>query len=97
MSFLALDRHISILLPLFLIPASGVARVIPLPGGLGGVEVVLGGMIIGLTGLDAGTAGGVVLLYRLLSYWGILVLGGLYSMYFLDIGQLVQFRRKKTS
>jgi glycosyltransferase 2 family protein len=96
-SFLALDRHISILLPLFLIPASGVARVIPLPGGLGGVEVVLGGMIIALTGLDAGTAGGVVLLYRLLSYWGILVLGGLYSMYFLDIGQLVQFRRKQTS
>jgi glycosyltransferase 2 family protein len=96
-SFLALDRHISILLPLFLIPASGVARVIPLPGGLGGVEVVLGGMIIALTGIDAGTAGGVVLLYRLLSYWGILVVGGLYSVYFLDMGQLVQFRRKQTS
>ncbi|MFH5800920.1 lysylphosphatidylglycerol synthase transmembrane domain-containing protein [Haladaptatus sp. CMAA 1911] len=96
-SFLALDRHVSILLPLFLIPASGVARVIPLPGGLGGVEVVLIGMIIALTGLDAGTTGGIVLLYRLLSYWGILVLGGLYSMFFLDIGQLVHIRRKQTS
>ncbi|SIR98619.1 conserved hypothetical protein [Haladaptatus litoreus] len=96
-SFLALDQHVSILLPLFLIPASGVARVIPLPGGLGGVEVVLGGMIVALTGVDVGTAGGVVLLYRLLSYWGILVLGGMYSMYFLDIGQFVRFRRDQTS
>ncbi|MFB9808065.1 lysylphosphatidylglycerol synthase transmembrane domain-containing protein [Haladaptatus pallidirubidus] len=96
-SFLALNQHVSILLPLFLIPASGVARVVPLPGGLGGVEVILGAMIIVLTGVDAGTAGGVVLLYRLLSFWGILVLGWMYSMYFINIGQVVHFRQNQSS
>lgn len=62
---------------LFLVPASGIATMVPLPGGLGGYEVVLTGAIVALVGAEAAAAAAVVLLYRLCSYWFLLLVGGL--------------------
>ncbi|WP_458188788.1 lysylphosphatidylglycerol synthase transmembrane domain-containing protein [Haladaptatus sp. NG-WS-4] len=92
-SFLALGRRISLLVAFFIVPASGLARMIPVPGGLGGVEVVLVAMSIALVGMDAQLAGAGVLLYRLVTYWFVLAVGGIYSVVVLDIRQLLSPRR----
>jgi uncharacterized protein (TIRG00374 family) len=66
---LALDVRLPLALALFLVPAAGLATVFPLPGGLGGVEVVLAGLLAVLVAIDLTTAGAVVILFRLCSFW----------------------------
>jgi len=89
-SALALGVELSVVLALFLIPASGVVTVIPLPGGLGGVEVALVGVLAAFGDLPLALAAAVVVLYRLCSYWFILLLGAVTSAYsavsFADLG-----------
>jgi uncharacterized protein (TIRG00374 family) len=45
-----------------------IGSAVPTPGGLGGIEATLSGMLIAL-GIDSGTAVSAVLLYRLVTYW----------------------------
>lgn len=59
-----------------LVPAGGIATVIPLPGGLGGYEVGMAGGLVLLAGVDPAGAAAAVLLYRLAGYWLLVLVGG---------------------
>jgi len=80
-SFLALDYHVPLALALFAVPVGGLATAFPLPGGLGGVEVALAAVLAVLTGVAVVELAAVVLLYRLASYWFMVLLGGSGSVY----------------
>lgn len=75
-SALAVGVRLPLSLTLFLVPAAGVATAVPLPGGLGGFELVLGALLVGLTAVSVPAAAAVVLLYRLCSFWFTLLVGG---------------------
>jgi len=88
-SALALGVRVPIALVLFLVPATGLAAVVPLPGGLGGVEVALAGLLAVLAGFDLPTAGAVVILFRLCSFWFfVLACGIAASMAAVNVGEL---------
>ncbi len=76
-SAMAVGRPMAFGLVLFIVPVGGLATAVPLPGGLGGVEFAVAGMMIALTGMDPAVAGAMVLLYRLCVYWFVILLGGL--------------------
>jgi uncharacterized protein (TIRG00374 family) len=69
------------LLVLFIVPASTLAGVTPTPGGLGGVEAAIVGLIVALTPITTGTAAAVALLYRVASYWLVVLVGGVATGY----------------
>ena len=73
---LTLGVHVSPLVVLFVVPASTVAGFVPTPGGLGGVEAAIVGLIVALTPLGAETAAGLALIYRVASFVYVLVIGG---------------------
>ncbi|MFC7077931.1 lysylphosphatidylglycerol synthase transmembrane domain-containing protein [Haloarcula halophila] len=77
----AVDISLPLGLALFLAPASGVATLLPTPGGLGSSEVGLTAVFTLLTGASLEQAAAGVLLYRLATYWLILTIGGLASVY----------------
>jgi len=77
----ALDLRVPVLVAFLVVAASSVAAVVPLPGGLGSVELVLVGLLVSLTGLDATHAVAVVVLYRLSTYWFLALVGALASVY----------------
>jgi uncharacterized protein (TIRG00374 family) len=72
---------ISALLVLFIVPASTIAGIVPSPGGLGGVEIALTALLVGLVGLTEAQAYAVSLVYRVASYWFAIGVGGLAAMY----------------
>jgi uncharacterized protein (TIRG00374 family) len=74
---LALGVPVSMALVLVLVPAAGLLTVVPLPGGLGGFELALTGLLTALAGIDLATAGAIVILYRLCSFWFFVLVGGL--------------------
>jgi uncharacterized protein (TIRG00374 family) len=74
---LALGVPLSMALVLVLVPAAGLLTVVPLPGGLGGFELALTGLLTALAGVDLAIAGAVVILYRLCSFWFFVLVGGL--------------------
>ena len=76
-----LGLPVDILVVLFVVPASTLAGLTPLPGGVGGVEIALVVLLVALTPLAAGPAAAVALVYRLASYWFALVIGGLATMW----------------
>lgn len=80
-SAVALGAQLSVAFVLVLVPTMGLVDVLPLPGGLGGVEIVLGTLIAAVTGLSVPLAGAVVLLYRLCTYWFLLLVGLVASAY----------------
>lgn len=51
---------------LFVAPVASLGTVVPLPSGVGGVELVLGGLLVALTGAAVSTVAAAVLLYRVL-------------------------------
>ncbi len=69
------------LLVLFIVPASTIAGIVPSPGGLGGVEIALTALLIGLVGLTEAEAYAVSMVYRVASYWFAIGLGGLAALY----------------
>ena len=69
------------LVVLFVVPASTVAGLVPTPGGLGGVEFALVGLLVTLSPVTAGTAAAIALIYRLASYWFVLGVGGIAAFY----------------
>ncbi len=80
-SALALDLRVSFALACVLVPASLLVDVLPLPGGLGGVEVALAGLLLVLASLDFADATAVVVLYRLATYWFVVALGAAAILY----------------
>jgi len=72
---------ISALLVLFIVPASTIAGIVPSPGGLGGVEIALTALLIGLVGLTQAEAYAVSLVYRVASYWFAIGVGGVAAIY----------------
>lgn len=74
---LAVGIELPLVAAFLLVPASGFTTVVPVPGGLGGYEIVLAGAIVALLGVDTTAAAAAVLLYRLCSYWFLLLVGGL--------------------
>jgi uncharacterized protein (TIRG00374 family) len=75
------DIAIGPLLILFIVPASTIAGIVPSPGGLGGVELALTGLLIALVGLSEADAYAVSLVYRVASYWFAILVGGLAAIY----------------
>jgi uncharacterized protein (TIRG00374 family) len=73
---LTLGVHLSPLVVLFVVPASTVAGFVPTPGGLGGVEAAIVGLVVALTALGPETAAALALVYRVASFVYVLVLGG---------------------
>lgn len=69
------------LLVLFVVPASTLAGFTPTPGGLGGVEAAIVALLVALAGLNPGVAAAVALLYRVASYWFVLLAGGVAALY----------------
>lgn len=63
-SFRALSISLPLEVVLLVVPAAGLANAIPLPRGLGGAELALGGALVVLAGLDVPAAAAGVLLYR---------------------------------
>lgn len=77
----ALDLPISLLLVLFIVPASTVAGMVPTPGGLAAVEGALTWLVAGLTAVTATQAFAVATVYRLTSYWFALAVGGVAALW----------------
>lgn len=85
LGFRAVGLAIPLSLSLVLVPAGGLAAFLPVPGGLGGTEAGTAAAVVALTSVtvDVATAG--VLLSRLASYWFVVLVGGLCSLY-LSVG-----------
>lgn len=62
-------------LVLFIVPAGGIAAILPLPGGIGGVEFAIAGATVALTAIEPATVAALVLLYRICVYWFLILLG----------------------
>ena len=73
-------RAMGVALPLqlvaFIVPASSMASLVPTPGGLGGVEAAVTGLLVTLAGVPTPTAAAIALLYRVASFWFVLPVGG---------------------
>ncbi|WP_255168733.1 lysylphosphatidylglycerol synthase transmembrane domain-containing protein [Natrononativus amylolyticus] len=78
---LALGVDAPIVLALALAPLASFGGVLPLPGGTGGIEVVLAGLLVTVAGLTGDLATATALLYRLTTYWPHLVVGGMGAVY----------------
>lgn len=60
----ALGHEVPLALALFVVPVASLGTLVPLPSGLIGVELLAGGLLVALAGLDPPSAAAVVLLYR---------------------------------
>jgi uncharacterized protein (TIRG00374 family) len=74
-------ESISLLLVFFIVPASTLAGLTPSPGGLGGVEAALVGLLVVLAGFATPTGYAVATVYRVASYWFALGAGGLAALF----------------
>jgi conserved hypothetical protein len=72
---------LEVVLVFFIVPASTLAGLVPSPGGLGGVELALTGLLVALAGLTGTQAYAVALVYRIASYWFALAAGGAAALY----------------
>ncbi|WP_267642640.1 lysylphosphatidylglycerol synthase transmembrane domain-containing protein [Haloarchaeobius amylolyticus] len=68
------------------VPASGVATVLPVPGGIGGIEATLSGLVALLSSAEAGALGAAIVLFRIATFWFRLALGGVAGL--LTLGRL---------
>ena len=80
-SGLALGTPVSVLLVCFLVPVSVIAGSAPLPGGLAAIEGTLVALLTALTALSTADALAVTTIYRLTSYWFVVVFGGLAALW----------------
>lgn len=71
----AVGEPIAFGLVLFVVPVGGLATAVPLPGGIGGVEFAVTGMLLAVTAIEPAVAAAIVLLYRLCVYWFLLLIG----------------------
>lgn len=80
LSFAAVGVSVPLALALFVAPASGLATLLPTPGGLGSSEVALTAAFVFLGVASPELAAASVLLYRFVSYWLVVAVGGLASL-----------------
>ncbi len=78
---LAAGEPTSVFIVVLIVAVSRLGVFVPLPGGLGAVDVLLAGVTVLLTPLGLGTATAVMLVYRLLTYWMPVVAGALSLTY----------------
>ncbi|THE66201.1 UPF0104 family protein [Salinadaptatus halalkaliphilus] len=78
---LALGVDVPFALVLICAPLASFGGVVPLPGGSGGIEVVLASLLVATVGVSAGVATAAAILYRLTTYWSHLVIGGCGALY----------------
>lgn len=71
----AVGESIAFGLVLFVVPVGGLATAVPLPGGIGGVEFAVTGMLLAVTAIEPAVAAAIVLLYRLCVYWFLILIG----------------------
>ncbi|WP_164974777.1 lysylphosphatidylglycerol synthase transmembrane domain-containing protein [Halegenticoccus tardaugens] len=81
LGFLAVGHHPPLALSLFVVPAAGLATLLPTPGGLGGTEIGAAAAIVLLTGTAVDVVAAAVLLYRVATYWLVVLVGGVCSLY----------------
>ena len=74
---LTVGGSISLFLVFFIVPASTLAGLTPSPGGLGGVELALVGLLGVLAGFSTDLGYAVATVYRLASYWFAIAAGGI--------------------
>jgi len=76
LSLLALGIDTEFAAVLVVIPVGAIAGITPLPGGLGGVELVLVSLLVATTGIDITTATAAVTIHRVATYMLPTVVGG---------------------
>lgn len=80
-SLFALGYLVPFTVVIVIVPIGSMASITPLPGGLGGIETVLVGLLVPLVGVDLATAGAAVILYRSASYWLPTLIGGVVASF----------------
>lgn len=80
LNFMAVGQWVPFAVVLFAVPAGNLLGFVPLPGGLGGVELAIGTVVVAATGVGIQTAAAAVLLHRLATYWTPMIVGGLSSV-----------------
>lgn len=73
----ALGIELSIFLAMLVVALSKLGFLVPLPGGLGGVELTIAGLLFLIAGIGMAHATAIALLYRLATYWFTVLLGGI--------------------
>ena len=90
-SGLAVGYRVPIAVALFVVPIGGYATVLPVPGGLGGYELGVAGVLHLVGGVDLAAALAVTLLFRVCSYWSVIVVGAAAStLLSVDLRQLAR-------
>ena len=82
-SGLALGLEVPLLLVCFLVPIAVIAGSTPLPGGLAAIEGTLVALLTALLAFSGDQALAVTTVYRLTSYWFVVLLGGLAALWVL--------------
>jgi uncharacterized protein (TIRG00374 family) len=80
-SALAIDVPIPLVLVAFLVPATVVVSFTPLPGGLGAIEGTLVVLLTALVAVSSADALAVTTVYRLASYWLVVLVGGIAALW----------------
>lgn len=80
-SSIALGFQISLLLVSFLVPVTVIVGSTPSPGGLAVIEGTLVAFLVAFVALSTSEALAVTLLYRVTSYWIVILLGGLAALW----------------
>ncbi len=73
---IALGVDAPLVLAFAVAPLASFGGVIPLPGGTGGIEAVLTGLLVAIAGLSGDVAAATAILYRLSTYWLHLIVCG---------------------
>jgi glycosyltransferase 2 family protein len=74
---LAVGESVPLAVAILVVALSKIGFVAPTPGGLGGVELTIAGVLALLVPVDPATAFAIGLLYRVVAYWLSVVVGGL--------------------
>jgi uncharacterized protein (TIRG00374 family) len=80
-SALALGISVPLVLVAFLVPATVVVSFTPLPGGLGAIEGTLVVLLTALVAVSSTDALAVTTVYRLASYWLVVLVGGIAALW----------------
>ncbi|APX97016.1 lysylphosphatidylglycerol synthase transmembrane domain-containing protein [Natronorubrum daqingense] len=80
-SLLALGVDTPVAVALLCAPLASLGGIVPLPGGTGGIEVVLASLLVGVVGIAGDTATAAAILYRVTTYWLHLGIGGIAAIH----------------
>ena len=86
LALLALGVQVPLAVVLLAAPMAALGGIVPLPGGTGGIEVALAGLLVATTALTGDVATTAALLFRLSTYWVHVAIGGLGVLYVSTVG-----------